>query len=76
MQYDFFESQEMQNLRQELASLKEQLFKNNRACFREIGIVKKDVKSMRSEQEQIKQIQARKKADLIPFFGELLEVSK
>jgi hypothetical protein len=66
----------MQSLRQELVSLKELLMKCNRSSFREIGLLKKQVKSLLSEQEQIKQIQARKKADLIPFFGELLEVSK
>lgn len=76
MQYDLFESEEMQSMRQELVSLKELLMKCNRANFREIGIVKKEMKQLRSEQTQIKQITARKKADLIPFFGELLEVSK
>jgi hypothetical protein len=76
MQLDMFESEIIMNLRQELASLKEQLAKNNRATFREIGIVKKQVKALEFDSEAIKQIQARKKADLIPFFGELLEVTK
>ncbi len=76
MQYDMFETELMQNLRQELASIKEQLAKNNRAMFREIGLLKKQVKSLEFENESIKQIQAQKKAQLIPFFGELLEVSK
>lgn len=76
MQYDLFESETFQSMRQELASIKEQVMKNNRAQFREIGLLKKQVKALQFENESIKQIQAQKKAQLIPFFGELLEVSK
>lgn len=59
-----------------MVSLKELLMKCNRAHFREIGMLKKQIKSMQSEQTEMKQIQARKKAELIPFFGELMEMSK
>ncbi|HEY3526296.1 MAG TPA: hypothetical protein VGK47_08875 [Nitrososphaeraceae archaeon] len=76
MQYDLFESEIIQTLRQELESTKEQLAKNNRACFREIGMLKKLVKSLQAEQEHVKQIAAKKKSKVIPFFDEYLEVSK
>ncbi len=80
MQYDIFESETIQSMRQEIISMRESLMKCNRAQFREIGLLKKRVAVLESENEQLKQIQARKKpskkAQLIPFFGELLEVSK
>jgi len=76
MQYDLFESETIQVLRQELESTREQLAKNNRAAFREIGVLKKQVKSLMSEQEHVKQIAANKKSKVIPFFHEYLEVSK
>jgi FtsZ-binding cell division protein ZapB len=76
MQYDMFESETIQLLRQELESTREQLAKNNRAAFREIGMLKKQIKSLQSEQEHVKQIAAKKKSKVIPFFHEYLEVSK
>ena len=80
MQYDIFESETIQSMRQEVISMRESMMKCNRAQFREIGILKKRIAVLESENEQLKQMTAnkktKKKAQLIPFFGELLEVSK
>ena len=47
---------------------------------RKIGLLKKRVNLLEAENQQLKQIEAKRKvstkAQLIPFFGELLEVTK
>ena len=80
MQFDLFESETFQSMRQEIISMRESMMKCNRAQFREIGLLKKRVNLLEAENQQLKQIEAKRKvstkAQLIPFFGELLEVTK
>tara|TARA_R110000868_G_scaffold152675_1_gene377834 strand:+ start:308 stop:487 length:180 start_codon:yes stop_codon:yes gene_type:complete len=47
-----------------------------RGLFARHNALEKRITELCEELGQMKQIQARKKAELVPFFGELLEVSK
>lgn len=80
MQYDMFETEIIQALRLKIVSIDEKYMRCNRAQFGKIGKLEKRIALLESENQELKQIQAHKKAKkkaiLIPFFGEVLEMTK
>lgn len=76
MQCYFFETEEVRQLRQEVQELKSGQSNMRRGLFARHNELERLTKELREELNAMKQINARKKAELVPFFGELMEMSK
>lgn len=76
MQYDLFECEELAALRQQVEKHDLKLSNLRRGLFSRFDELRRVVEDLREELAQVKQIQASKKAELVPFFGEYLEVTK
>lgn len=76
MQYDLFNCSEIDRLRQECAELRQAQSNMRRGLFARHTELSKLIAELRSELNEVKQITAKKKAELVPFFGEYIEVIK
>ena len=76
MQYDMFEHEIFSHLRQEVNNLDLKYGNLRRGIFARHDELKRAIEELRAELNEVKQIQAKKKAELVPFFGELVEISK
>jgi primosomal protein N'' len=76
MQYDLFNADEIERLRQECAELRQAHSNMRRGLFARHTELSRLISELREELSQIKQITAKKKAELVPFFGEYIEVIK
>ena len=74
MQYDLFQDDDIEALHIEVAELKSAFGKLRRHYFAERAELRSQIAQMREMIIDWKQIE-RKKAELVPFFGELIEVS-
>lgn len=75
LQYDLFQDDDIENLYQENADLRKTVSNLRRGLFARHNELNRLIVEMRDELNQIKQISAKKKADLVPFFGEYIEVT-
>ncbi len=76
MQYDLFNSSEIERLNQECENLKATISNLRRGLFARHNELNRLISELTEEVNQVKQITAKKKAELVPFFGDLIEVTK
>ena len=78
MQYDMFASDELTSLKLEVEELKRSRDALRRGIFARHDALLKTVIALQKEPQEVKAIKAKKskKAELVPFFGELLELTK
>lgn len=76
MQYDLFEHEIFSHLRQQVNELESKQSNLRRGIFARHDELKRAIEELRAELNEIKQIQAKKKAELVPFFGDYMEVTK
>ncbi len=77
MQYDFFIHDEMSALRLEIEELRKSQDSMRRGLFARHNDLLRTCMALRAELDAVKQVQAKKKkAQLIPFFGQYIEVSQ
>ncbi len=76
MQYDLFNSSEIERLNQECENLRCAISNLRRGLFARHNELNRLISELTEEVNQVKQITAKKKAELVPFFGDLIEVTK
>lgn len=78
MQYDMFSSDEVASLRLEVEELKRSRDALRRGLFARHDALLKTVMALQRELQEVKAVKAKrsKKAELVPFFGELIELTK
>lgn len=76
MQYNLFKETETDRLRQEVLELRLAQANMRRGLFARHGELQRKIEALQAELEGYKQVKAGKKAELVPFFGEYLEVTK
>lgn len=76
MQMDFFKNDSFHQIYQELQDLRISCDKMRRGLFARHNELSKLVSQLQEELEEVKQISANKKAELVPFFGDYIEVTK
>lgn len=76
MQMDFFKNDAFDQLYQELQDLRLSTDKMRKSLFARHNELSKLVGQLQQELSQVKQISANKKAELVPFFGDYIEVTK
>jgi len=76
MQYDLFQDDEVNILRQELLQLRLAQSNMRRGLFARHNQLERLVAQLQEELEAYKQVTAGKKAELVPFFGEYIEVTR
>ncbi|RPI83377.1 MAG: hypothetical protein EHM34_05380 [Nitrosopumilales archaeon] len=75
MQYDLFQDDDVETLLIEIENLKKTQSSMRRALFARYNELERTMMQIQREIEAYKQIVSGKKADLVPFFGEYIEVS-
>lgn len=76
IQYNLFKETETDRLRQEVLELRLAQSNMRRGLFARHNELQRKYDAMCEELNAMKQVTAGKKAEFIPFFGELLEVTK
>lgn len=76
MQLDLFQDDDVEALYNEIANLRSTISNLRRGIFARHGELSRIVLELREELQSIKQMGAKKKAELVPFFGEFIEVMK
>ena len=76
MQYNLFKETETDILRQEVLELRLAQANMRRGLFARHNELERKIGALQDELDQYKNITAKKKAELVPFFGEYIEVSK
>ena len=76
MQYDLFQDDEIEAIYIELDNLRLSVDKLRKSLFYRHTELKRTVEALQSEVDHVKQIYSGKKAELVPFFGEYIEVIK
>ena len=76
MQYNLFKETELDTLRQEVLELRLSQSNMRRGLFARHTELARIIEQLQMELSSVKQITAKKKAELVPFFGEYLEVTK
>lgn len=78
MQYDMFAQNEITSLKLEIEELKRSRDALRRGIFARHDALLKTVMALQRELQEVKAIKAKKskKAELVPFFGELIELTK
>lgn len=75
MQYDLFQDDDIEALHIEIANLRKTISNLRKGLFARHGELSRVVSELRAEMNEIKQITAKKKAELVPFFGDYIEVT-
>ena len=76
MQYNLFKETETDLLRQEVLELRLAQANMRRGLFARHGELERKCAALQAELNDYKQVKAGKKAELVPFFGEYLELTK
>lgn len=75
MQYDLFQDDDVEALHIEIHNLKKTVSSLRRGLFARHNELERLIKEIASQMTEVKQITAHKKAELVPFFGELVEMT-